>query len=337
MKILRSLIAVGLIAGCTAPALFASGREPGSVLFYPVQRSGGNQADSQSWYWTVVSVTNTNVNKSTNAHFQYVNSFKNQSNPLQPFGCTVFNRVDYLTAADNLSVLTSCHNATAGQQAGYLVVAASDPTKGLITHWGFDHLAGSALVINGSGGMFKLGAIPAKSRVNEGDPTDLGDGEMDFDNVEYEALPAFVIIDQFIAIGGSRLALFTLNGGPDAVVAVQLQAWNDNEYPMSQTFSFKCWFDERLTKVSPLFADDFLKKNTPEDENELDVDCDQDDDYECGWATLDGIVANSPFTGPHPNPVILGAITAGPDCLIDGGDLLWESTQKQTNGVFLEN
>jgi hypothetical protein len=337
MKILRSLIAVGLIAGCTAPALFAKGREPGSVLFYPVHRSGGTFGDTQSYFWTVVSVTNTNVNQSTNAHFQYVNSIENSSNPLQPFGCVIFNRVENLTPADNLSVLTSCHNATAGKQAGYLVVAASDPTKGLITHWGFNYLVGSELVVNASGGMYRCGAIPANAVVNQGNPTDLGDGEMDFDNVEYEALPDTVIIDNFLAAGGSRLALFSLNGGPDALVSVQILAWNDNEYPMSQLFQFKCWFDQRLTKVSPLFEDNFLNNNTPEDEDELDTDCDGDDDYECGWAILDGVVANSPFTGQHPKPVILGAITSGPECLIDGGDLLWESVQKQTNGVFLDN
>ena len=82
-------------------------RTPGSVLVFPVHRSG------PEWF-TVLNVTNTatlpdgplTFGGSTNAHFEYVNvtANPNTANPLNkflPVGCTIFDRVEFLTPADH--------------------------------------------------------------------------------------------------------------------------------------------------------------------------------------------------------------------------------------------
>jgi hypothetical protein len=346
----RFVIAAAVLAANLVPAAFAGGRNPGSALIYPVHRSGDEQrkfdADSKDDFVTVVSVTNMNLapitqvsfGGSTLVHFQYVNTFYNELNPFMPLACTIFNRIEFLTPADTLSVLTSCHNAFSGDgQQGYLVVSAQDPTK-FNVEWSHNFLMGSELVVNGSGGTYRLNAIPFEAKPVQGLATDLnGNKELDFDDVEYEGVPAVLYVDSFLAVAGSRLALINLTGGPDANAVVQIQAWNDNEFPLSATVSFKCWFDQRLKNVNPLFDDDFLANNTPEDEDELDIDCNNNDDYETGWAIIDGIVANTPFAASKPNPALLGAITSGPTSVLNGGDLLWESKNRQLNGIFLEN
>lgn len=350
MKTRILLLSAAALAATCAPAAFADGVKHGSVLIYPVQRSGDDErkADGKNGddFVTIVNVTNCNLTPqtptsfggSTNVHYQYVNTVYNEKNPFQPLACTIFNRTEFLTPADTLSVLTTCHNAFSGDgQQGYLVVSAQDPGKFQV-EWSFNHLLGSELVINGSGGMYRMNAIPFDAKPLEGLATDLnGNKELDFDDNEYEGIPEVLYLDSFLAVSDSRLALLNLTGGADALAVVQILAWNDNEFPLSATVIFKCWFDQRLKNVNPLFDDDFLADNTPEDESELDVTCDNDDDYETGWAIIDGIVANSPFVAPKANPALLGAITAGPECLVDGGDRLWESAAKQTNGIFLEN
>jgi hypothetical protein len=344
------LLSAAALAASFAPAALADGVKHASVLIYPVQRSGDDQRKSDGQhsddFITIVNVTNCNLTPqnpisfggSTNVHFQYVNTVYNDKNPFQPHACTIFNRTEFLTPADTLSVLTSCHNAFSGDgQQGYLVVSAQNPSL-FSTDWSFNHLLGSELVVNGSGGMYRMNAIPFDAIPLEGLATDLnGNKELDFDDVEYEGVPAVLYVDSFLAVAGSRLALINLTGGPDANAVVQIQAWNDNEFPLSATVSFKCWFDQRLKNVNPLFDDDFLANNTPEDEDELDIDCNNNDDYETGWAIIDGIVANTPFAASKPNPALLGAITSGPTSVLNGGDLLWESKNRQLNGIFLEN
>ena len=111
-----SLFAAALVGSMLVSNAFADGRKPGSLLIFPVHRSGEA--------FTVLSVTNTNLTPqtrvsfggSTNVHYQYVNVVPNRANRFRPLGCFIFDRVEFLTPADTLSVLTACHNATAGTQ-----------------------------------------------------------------------------------------------------------------------------------------------------------------------------------------------------------------------------
>ena len=83
--------------------------------------------------------------------------------------------------------------------------------------------------------------------------------------------------------------------------------------------------------VSPIFGEGFLK-GTPNDPAELDIACNGKGRIETGWARLDSILVKTPGgTTIATDGVILGSITAK-DTKMDGGALLWESVERQSNG-----
>jgi hypothetical protein len=276
-------------------------------------------------------------------HYEYVNVTPSPTEgPFLPQACTIFDRVEFLTPADTLSVLTNCHNAAApGGQQGYLMVSAQDPSV-FDTDWSHNDLIGSELVVNSSGGMYEVAMVSFASPIDDGEPTDLPDsssgvsnGNLDFNGLEYAALPDQVYIDSFIAFAGSHLTLANFTGGLSARNTLQISAWNDNEFPLSATRVFACWFDQPLQVVSPLFTNAFLSQNTPDDPGELDVDCNGTGDIETAWARIDSLGVSYPFGGQiATDGAVLGAVTAGPASMINGGTLLWESPQTQANGSF---
>lgn len=85
--------------------------------------------------------------------------------------------------------------------------------------------------------------------------------------------------------------------------------------------------------VSPVFSEAFLANNTPNDPEELDIDCDGLGDLQTGWAIIDGLVATSSAQTIQ-DPALLGTISGGTTPAIDGAHLLWESG-RQDNGDFL--
>jgi hypothetical protein len=316
-----------------APAAIADGLNPGSVLVYPIHRS--NTFDTG--YFTVVCVTNTNLNPvagGTNVHYEYVNVVPDlgpNANPHKPLHCNVVDRIEALTPADTKCVLTSCHNASSGEE-GYLVVSAQDPNQFNVP-WSFNHLIGSELAINGSL-VYSLNAIPFKAIAGEGELTDADqDGQLDFDEVEYEGIPNTLFMDSFIAEAQSSLILINMTGGFKHVANVAFDVWNDNEFPLSATLAFKCWTEGYLTDVSLVFDGTFLGNNTPNDKRELDTDCDGYDDFETGWARIRGLNASSD-TESIPDPALLGAVAEGVFGI--GGRRLWESEDKQLNGDFFK-
>jgi len=328
-----------LLFAFAVPSL-ADGREPGSVLVYPIHRS--------SLGFTVVSVTNTNTNPagpgapggSTNALYQYLNTIPDPSSSAGVKDCYLMDRLEFLTPGDTLSVLTSCHNAADAE--GYLVVSATSLYTGLGKDAiSFNHLVGSELVINASGGMYLINAIPFESPLEEGLGTDIdADDQYDFDGLEYEGVPEELYLE-FLALAGSSLTLINLSGGTQYEAVASFDVWNDNEQPLSATKLFRCWIEEPLADISPVFTDSYLRHNTPHDPQEVDLDCDGVGDVETGWARIRGLVANS-SSETITNPAFLGAITAGPGsttpggrAAIDGGRLLWESAEKQVNGAFI--
>jgi len=124
LGVLGMSVAVLLLVG-TAVAQGGAARQPGSVGIFPVHRSGAPVSGGASFF-TVLSLTNTDTQPatplgfggSTNVHFQYVNVIPDPADPFVPLGCTIFDRIEFLTPADTLSVLTRCHDATAGGQEG---------------------------------------------------------------------------------------------------------------------------------------------------------------------------------------------------------------------------
>jgi len=330
MKRLASLsLAVCLLSAHAA----ADGRNPGSVLIYTIHRSG------PTWF-TIISVTNTNQKKAspnslggtTDAHYQYVNATPSNK-PLRPDGCNVTNRVETLTPGDTLSVLTTCHNPTTpGGQEGYLVVSALDPIYGdPDCH---DYLVGSELVVNASGTTYSLEAIPfERAEKAKQQPEGMGAGGiLAFDDVSYESAPEHLIMPSFLALDHSHLTLINLTGSDRDLNKVKLTIYNDNEYLLSDVFEFNCWFDQPMVKVSPVFDAAFLK-STPNDPHELDIACNGAGRIETGWALLDSIGVKTPGGDLiDTDGVILGAMTVQ-DTKLDGGHLLWESCERQTNGA----
>jgi hypothetical protein len=324
----RFLLAGASLVAALAPAALADGREPASLLIYPIHRSGPS-------LFTVISVTNTNVQPatpfsfggSTLVHVQYLNTIHNPADTQLPLGCYVNDRTEFLTPADNLAVLTSCHNAPTAE--GYVVIAAQDPAK-FNVEWDFDYLIGCEFVVNAFGGAYSLNALPFKGKEIENNVGSI----YDFDDREYEAIPKYHY-SEFLAVAGSSLTLINLTGGADFVATVRFDIWNDNEQPLSATKTFRCWMEEALSDINPVFSDFYLRNNTPNDPEELDINCDNRDDFEMGWFKLVPIAAFS-TANTISNPAILGAITEGPTATIDGGRLLWESDEEVENGKFLQ-
>ncbi len=319
-----ALLCAGLLAAL-APFASADEPRPGSVLVYPV-----HHADAKRF--TFVSVTNSSLSTPVNAYFCYVSSGLGLVSPTPQGDCVVLDRAELLTPADTVTVLTACH-AGASDNHGYLVVSSRSATSGFTV--GHDHLIGSTLVIDlgvGYGGVYSVLPAAFAAVPPDGSPTDLDfDGQLDFDGIEYEQAPDDLFLDSFLGLGGSRLTLLNLSGEKNAVVTVQLFVWNDNERPTSAQFSFQCWFEKSLTDISPVFSENFLKANTPNDPDEVDIDCDGLDDLEAGWARISGSVAFGSFF-TVPNPPLLGAVTGGKKTL-EGGRLLWGSNAR-SNGEF---
>ncbi|MEX1023891.1 MAG: hypothetical protein WD226_02335 [Planctomycetota bacterium] len=342
MHLLAKASVLGLLTAL-APSIFADGRNPGSLLVYPVQRSGfdfngGPEANGGAPFFTVASVTNTNLNPiagSTQVHFEYVNKLENDTLA----SCYVNNVFETLTPADTLSVLTACHNSPAA--AGYLVVTAKNPAT-FDTYWSFNYLIGSELVVTSRGSAYAMNAMPFESPLAEGLDTDLDlDDVKDFDGAEYEGIPEYLYIDSHIAATGGSLALINMTGGTDFIANVKFDAWNDNERQLSATYAFKCWDEVLLFNIGSgtgfgpgtIFNDNYLFFNTLNSPFELDVDCDGLGDVETSWARINGINASSNVESV-PNAALLGAMT-GSFTGFTTGRLLWESRTKQLNGDFL--
>ena len=134
------------------------------------------------------------------------------------------------------------------------------------------------------------------------------------------------------ALANSQLALINFTGGPFIENTLFFEVYNDNELPLSATLRFRCWFDQPLSQVSPLFTEANLA-NFPNDLEELDLNCDGVGELETGWFTVRS--TGTWFSGGQqqsPDGAILGSITAG-DQSLRGGRLLFERGA-QPNGAF---
>ena len=346
MKSLAKMTAVALMAALFASTSNADGRTPGSVLVYPVQRSLGGAFPVQTPpQFTILNVTNTNltpavgvsIGGSTNIMFEYVNVMYDPlpfANRLKPAMCWIVDIVEFLTPADTYSVLTQCHNNGTGQE-GYVVVTAQDPAL-FKSAWSFNYLIGSELVITPAGGVYQIDALPFDSLQAEGAATDVdGDSQLDFDGIEYEGIADELYIDSVLAVTSNSLALINLTGGTEFYATIKFDAWNNDEYPMSCTKQFKCWFEVPLFALDTIFTPGYLFNNTPSALDELDINCDGIADLDTFWARIRGIVASSSVES-IPDPAILGALTSGRVAGFEGGKSLWESPAKQFNGDFLK-
>lgn len=307
----RLLAPLVLLAGALPGTPAAQAPSPGSVLVFPVH-------DSRALL-TVINVTNTATGSGSavRALYRYVNA-KPSANPLQAGQCSTLYRSEALTPGDTVSVLSACHDGSGA--AGYLTVTAQHATAGYaIAH---DHLVGSTLVVYPEGSVYTLAPYAFRSVLPKGSPTDVDlDGLYDLDGTEYEAPPRLLFADSFLAVADTRLVLLHLTSSMDDDVAVKLDIQNDNEFPLSMTFVFRCWFELPLQSLGGVFTQAFLV-TTPDDPDELDVDCDGLGELETGWFRVRPLVSSG--LGTKPDPPVLGALTAGPFDA-EGGRLLWGS------------
>ena len=301
---ISSLLFVSALAALSSTA---AASEPTSELVYTNQRSGAGKTGIQ--FFTVLTVTNTNTQPatpnsfggSTNVQFNYINTVPNPADSQLPLDCYVVDRVEHLTPGDTLSVLTSCHNAANAN--GWALVQAQDPEE-FKEAWDFPYLIGSELVVNSQGGTYAINAIPS------------------------EKVCSSDLYMEFLAVAGSSLTIGHFQDPTEsaffvpATVQLAFDIFNDNEFQLSSTKVFRCWFDEPLENVSPVFREEFLRNNTPHDPQELDIDCDNVGDFETGWAIIRAILANTQ-TGTTYDPAIFGSITSGPAANINGGRHLW--------------
>src|SRR5262249_35105023 len=127
----------------------------------------------------------------------------------------------------------------------------------------------------------------------------------------------------------SGLSLVSLTGNDQATHDVLLSIWNDNEFPLSATFSFKCWIDQSYWYISPVFeVPNFWR--LPNDPDEIDLNCDGAGDCGRGCLIGDGL------GGPNGAGRVIsndGGLS-GAMAPVFGGHLLGESIQTQTNGSF---
>ena len=304
-----AFVAAATSSGAQAPA-------PGSALVFPVH-------DSRSLL-TVVSVTNTNLNTGgeVRATFRYVNA-EPSNDPLRAQHCSTVYRTEYLTPGDTVSVLTACHDTPSSQ--GFLVVSAQHPSAGYA--YAHDHLVGSTLVVHPQGSVYSIQPYSFQAVLPDGSPTDADlDGLLDFDGTEYETLPRLLFADTFLAASNARLTLLHLSSGLDQDVAVKLDIQNDNEFPLSLTLTFRCWFELPLAQLNGVFQQAFLVA-TPNDPNEFDVDCDGIGELETGWFRIRPLIATNGSSSTL-NPPVLGALTAGPFDA-EAGRVLWGSGQTE--------
>ena len=319
--VLALRLTIGTFALSLPLPLHAQAPRPGSVLVFPLH-------DSESLL-TLVSVTNTNLTSGgdVRATFRYVNVTPDPQSALNPLHCNATYRGELLTPGDTVTTLTACHNA--GRDRGYLVVSAASPSAGFATS--HNHLVGSSLVISPLGSVYSVPPYSFEALAAEGSATDADiDGRLDFDGIEYRELPRYLFADSIFGIANTRLVLLHLDSSLNDDVTVKLDIMNDNEFPLSYTFTFRCWFEIPLAELSPMFTQNFLA-STPHDPDEIDINCDGVGDLESAWFRIDPISSSNGFQ-TSTDPAVLGGLTAGAFDL-EAGRILW-GTGTTPNGEF---
>jgi hypothetical protein len=317
---LAGLAFLGLASGAAAESI-----TPGSLLVFP-------NFDNTRGDLTLLTVTNTSddqVNGSINVEFVYINGEN----------CQEFNRTRTLTPDDEISVLTK--NDDPNMHAGYVYVFAKSKTTGAAVK--FDHLIGSALILENAGDEPDYLEAPwtflAGAALAEGANTDLnGNGHRDLDGNEYEKGPDRLLVPRFIGEHGvldadEDLTLINLTGGADFTAVVDFLVYNDNEEVFSAQYSFQCWVKVGLSDISQVFQNDFLV-TTNHASNEVPGTT-PSTFPETGWYSINGNTAFS-TAAQFSDPEILAAQV---ESLYEdrGGAMLPYTIGLQSNGSLLSH
>jgi len=320
-RVVKAMVTLGLLAGALSPFATAAGRNPASVLIFPEYLSSVGSG-------TILSVTNTkddpsfnpntNLNGVVDVHFIYVDGEY----------WTEFNRYERLTPMDTFTVRANVHNPNS--EEGFLYCIAESPsTREPVSH---NWLIGDEIVADGSGNwLFGIDAIGFKCLAAAGDAGDAnGNGLVDLDGIEYEAVADQMMISSFQAQAGmltSSLILVSLVPSSDYETRLDLSVYNNNEVEFSAAYRMRCWAWVDLTEIDSVFLDTFLKTTSFDSRvNGLT--------YTSGWARIDGDRAID-VTGNEPaisDPPFVGVFVQS----LDGfavGHLLHESkAENETPG-----
>jgi len=250
---LAAAAAVVLLACSPALAL----PRAGSVLFFPL-------FDSAPGSGTVISVTNTFTGRRSCSDNRLEGDVRLHYIYFDGESCLEFDRFEFLTPGDTLTVLADDHNPEG--ERGYLVVIALSPTGGLVN---FNHLVGQAIVVQSGLDISwaynaftveALGGDPSNpcDRVNPDSEGAGGDGDFrpDFDGIEYEMLTNEVAIPSFFQEDDrfdNQIALMSTAGNFE--IETSFLFYNNIENVFSRTFRFDCWFAGPLSEVSAIVRD----------------------------------------------------------------------------------
>jgi hypothetical protein len=316
--VLSGLTAVASLG--MASEAFADGRNPGSLLLFP-------EFDNRQSDLTLVTVTNTNpdlVNGTVKVEFIYIGKFNRDG---QPIDCLEFNRTETLTANDTITLITSAHNPQ--QEQGFLYAFAKDPATGKALAW--DWLIGNLMAIRGIEAFeYSMNPVAFKG-IGDGEFTNQdNDNVRDLDGMEYEQVPDEILIPRFLATGfgfESELILLGLSGGASFETIVNFLVYNDNEEVFSAQRQFRCWERVRLSTISGVFDNQFLK-GTNHALNEI-VGASQ---RESGWMRLDGLTAFS-SAEQISDPAVYGVLVEKVN-IFGAADLPFENGLQSNGDLF---
>lgn len=298
-RLLNNTVAGAFILAVASPA-FAGGREPSSVLVYPV-------FDSRDAI-TVISIVNTNGDASFDPN---TGDFKGTAwthfNYIDATGCRNNDTSVRLTPNDTFQTLANAHAPSAVE--GYLYVyAETNNHSGIAKSW--NYLIGDLLTIDGLLNIeYSANAYGFRSPLKDNELTDLdGDKSLDFDGLEYEKLPDVLLFPHFFGqddlnergngIDGC-IALIGLTGSR-YTYEVDFDIYNDNEiHASAYGYPFTCWAFPKLASISGAFTETYLD-NSGDDLNELRGF----PEINVGWFALRGNIAYHDSVD-FPNPGIL--------------------------------
>ncbi|MFT7669998.1 MAG: hypothetical protein ACI8X5_002705 [Planctomycetota bacterium] len=316
--------------------VMANRRAAGSLLVFP-------EFDNLSGNATVLTLTNTAEGQEGNLAVEFVY--------IDGDDCTEFNRTEYLTANDTLTVVTAQHNPN--QELGFVYAFAKDAVSGepIVAN----SLIGEVFVISAymdcfeceegvntySGIEYSVNAVAFQAPGQSGELTDINmDGLRNLDGVEYAMAPDAILIPRFFGQSSQadassqgapivdQLILISLTGGSEFDTTLDFLIYNDNEEGFSAEHTFRCWEKRPLSSISDVFGQQFLADNTNHDPAEAIGP----GMIETGWMRIDGAVANSVATSIH-DPAFLAVLVESIGNF-GGADLPFEECS-QPGGVLL--
>ncbi len=241
--------------------------EPSGALVFPL-------FDSRPQSATVINVTNTEEDRTVETNqflagdvrIHYVYYGKNADGSTV---CLEFDRFEFLTPADTISVIASEHNPEG--EVGFLTVTAQDPESGDPLDENF--LIGSAYVAN-AGLDIMWCYTPYSFQTNGAISTP---PPMNFDDSHYDSFPREIFIDSFFeeeaGVFENQLSLMSTSG-QDYINEIDVFTYNNKEDRFSRTFKFVCHTTVALSEISSIVT------NLGGDPNEFAK--------ETGWMKLRG-------------------------------------------------